>query len=75
MTRFLKRAASPERECPCGGCVFWVNEINFLCVAVELQRGVHPDCSQGVFVETPRPPDGTRCRDFDGNLKIVGVDV
>ena len=33
------------------------------------------DCSRGVFIEVPRPPDGTRCRDLDGNLKIVGVDV
>ena len=27
------------------------------------------------FTLVPRPPDGTRCRDLDGNLKIVGVDV
>ena len=40
------------------------------------ERGcLRVDCSKGVFIETPRPPDGTRCRDLDGNIKVVGVDV
>lgn len=33
------------------------------------------DCSRGVFIEVTRPPDGTRCRDLEGRVKIVGVDV
>ena len=33
------------------------------------------NCRNKIFLETPRPPDGTRCRDLDGNIKVVGRDV
>jgi len=28
-----------------------------------------------IYILVPRPPDGTRCRDLEGNIKVVGRDV
>ena len=66
MTRFLKRAESTDGHC--GGCVF-----DTRCLSVT--RGKSPRCGRDTFILVPRPPDGTRCRDLDGKIKIVGKDV
>jgi len=70
MTRFLKRAKPTSLLC--GGCVF-SNPENGVCFWRASPRAC--GCGKGIFTLVPRPPDGTRCRDLDGNLKIVGVDV
>lgn len=70
MTRFLKRVPQKVNG-TCGGCVFaniqptiWYYGCYFRIY-----------CGDGILTLVPRPPDGTRCRDLEGNLKIVGVDV
>ena len=70
MTRFLKRAEPTSGLC--GGCIFR-NPKNVVC----FWRDTHCDCGcgDGIYTLVPRPPDGTRCRDLDGNIKVVGVDV
>jgi hypothetical protein len=65
MTRFLKREKW-QFETACNPCVF--NKYTTCPISLE-------DCIEDVFILVPRPPDGTRCRDFDGNIKVVGVDV
>ena len=65
MTRFLKREKW-QIDTACTPCVF--NKYTICPIPLEY-------CEEVVFILAPRPPDGTRCRDLDGNLKIVGVDV
>ena len=69
MTRFLKRAE--PTSCLCGGCTFNGSPG---CVFTEITR--RPAlCGDQIYILVPRPPDGTRCRDLDGNIKVVGRDV
>jgi len=70
MTRFLKRAEPTHSLC--GGCVFR-NPENGVCFLRPYPRAC--GCGDGIFTLVPRPPDGTRCRDLDGNIKVVGRDV
>ncbi len=65
MTRFLKREKW-QIETACNPCVF--NQYTTCPISLE-------DCREVVFILVPRPPDGTRCRDLDGNIKVVGRDV
>ncbi len=68
MTRFLKRVKRDSYRCT--GCIF---NKGIICSAVGAPI---PFCgTYHIFVLVPRPPDGTRCRDLDGNIKVVGVDV
>jgi len=68
MTRFLKRVKRSDYRCT--GCIF---NKGVICLANESPI---PFCgTYHIFTLVPRSPDGTRCRDLDGNLKIVGVDV
>ena len=74
MTRFLKRAHEDGRMC--GGCALRLGGRKYLCNSIWKGRDDYP-CGSGndIFHLVPRPPDGTRCRDLDGNIKVVGVDV
>ena len=76
MTRFLKRVVS---DCFCTGCAFDISHDGNSCLKHKIiypgtreVMCVDPDV---IFLLVPRPPDGTRCRDLDGNIKVVGVDV
>lgn len=69
MTRFLKRAERKDRMCT--GCVLY-REFPENCLGSELNM---PCGTYSIFILVPRPPDGTRCRDLDGNIKVVGRDV
>ena len=75
MTRFLKRVLSNSE---CDGCAF-MGQAGTYCLkhAIIFPFGDHAACVQpdSIFLLVPRPPDGTRCRDLDGNIKVVGVDV
>lgn len=66
MTRFLKRENGPHETIRCLGCVFFPK---FLCWRHKVK------CGDGIYILAPRPSDGTRCRDLDGNIKVVGRDV
>ena len=66
MTRFLKSVWSGS-EAPCNLCDLR---------AIDCLMTNAPGCDDGChFLIVPRPPDGTRCRDLDGNIKVVGGDV
>ena len=65
MTRFLKREKW-KFDTGCSRCVFDNWPTSPLCLGA---------CRGMVFTLVPRPRDGTRCRDLDGNIKVVGVDV
>lgn len=74
MTRFLKRVPQ-SNLLGCFGCdmsrgmdcLLHVNNINKKPVG----------CNESSFILklVSRPPDGTRCRDLDGNTRVVGVDI
>ena len=67
MTRFLKREKRADRSC--AGCMLYRDS----CWASELNM---PFCgTYSIYILVPRPPDGTRCRDLAGKIKIVGMDV
>ena len=77
-TRFLKRlkrenkAADDERLCQ--GCAMDIR--NGAACLMHIARPLLPaGCGDGIYILVPRPPDGTRCRDLAGKIKIVGVDV
>ena len=66
MTRFLKSVWFGS-VASCNLCDLY--EID--CMTIN-----SPGCDDGChFVLVPRPPDGTRCRDLNGNIKVVGRDV
>lgn len=66
MIRFLKRSW-PEHGC-CDGCALATTVHPGLCYYQN-----HPTQRRvGIFTLVPRPPDGTRCLDLDGNIKVVG---
>ena len=67
MTRFLKRGNRKPCLKPCGECVFTGKE------CWKFMKSYF--CGDYVFTIVPRPPDGTRCRDLDGNIKVVGRDI
>ncbi len=70
MTRFLKREKRDDRSC--AGCILW-RPFPQACWVSELNI---PYCGNySIYALVPRPPDGTRCRDLDGNIKVVGRDV
>ena len=70
MTRFLKRAGRVDRSC--SGCVLY-RDFPLSCLASELNM---PYCgTYSIYVLVPSPPDGTRCRDLDGNIRVVGRDL
>jgi hypothetical protein len=79
MTRFLKREkwlveniVFPDQ--PCQGCAMNINH-GAGCL-MHFIRPMRPaGCYLGIYILVPRPPDGTRCRDLDGNIKVVGRDV
>lgn len=90
MTRFLKRRMSVTHTgTRCIECAMYSRRplgYSGTCLKLAIFRGVPmpeewycvDDQSHLInksFILVPRPPDGTRCRDLDGNLKIVGVDV
>ena len=70
MTRFLKRAERTNNKCD--GCIFRRPPYSFgPCRAFKV-----PFCgTDKIYILVPRPPDGTRCRDLDGNIKVVRRDV
>ena len=73
MTRFLKRAHEDGRMC--GGCCFDnMRDENGFCGWTYIANR-KPRCGWGIFILVPRPPDGTRCRDLDGNIRVVGRDL
>ena len=74
MTRFLKRAY--RASVPCQGCALHIGRGNFLCDKLQ-DHQTRLACGNGWFnlILVPRPPDGTRCRDLKGNIKVVGRDV
>jgi hypothetical protein len=66
MTRFLKSVFSGgESSCPL--CALYTID----CLMANV-LGCDENCH---FILGPRPPDGTRCRDLEGNVKVVGRDV
>ena len=69
MTRFLKREKW-QFETACNPCVFKSGPFKYTTCSISLA-----DCREDVFIFVARPPDGTRCRDLDGNIKVVGRDV
>ncbi|MFA5377397.1 MAG: hypothetical protein WC455_16720 [Dehalococcoidia bacterium] len=73
MTRFLKRVPSGNG---CGGCALW-NDQTCLKHYITPLIDIHNTCvaPNSIFTLVPRPPDGTRCRDLDGNIKVVRRDV
>jgi len=75
MTRFLKRAKQENDDgLLCQGCA--MNIQNGAACLMHIARPQLPaGCGGGIYILVPRPPDGTRCRDLDGNIKVVGRDV
>ena len=78
MTRFLKRVPVIDGS-GCNGCAFDIHHNGNSCLKHKI---VYPGTREAmcvdpdiIFILVPRPPDGTRCRDLDGNIKVVGVDV
>ena len=68
MTRFLKRVKRNNSRCT--GCIF---NKGTMCSAFESPI---PFCgTYHIFTLVPRPPNGTRCRDLNENIKVVGRDV
>jgi len=69
MTRFLKRVERANNKCD--GCIFRRPDPFGPCRAFNV-----PFCgTDKIYILVSRPPDGTRCRDLDGNIKVVGRDV
>ena len=75
MTRFLRRAKQEnDDERLCQGCAMDIR--NGAACLMHIARPQLPaGCGDGIFTLVPRPPDGTRCRDLNGNIKVVGRDV
>ena len=73
--RFLKRAKQEnDDELLCWGCA--MNIQNGTACLIHIARPNTPaGCGDGIFLLVPRPPDGTRCRDLEGNIKVVRRDV
>lgn len=69
MTRFLK--LKERSHINCMGCVF----LKFSHGCQAHRKLAFPFCGESIYISVPRPHDGTRCRDRDGNIKVVGVDV
>ena len=74
-TRFLKREKEYDYIVPlCRGCAMDIR--NGAACLMHIARPLLPaGCGDGIYILVPRPPDGTRCRYLDGNIKVVGVDV
>lgn len=80
MTRFLKRNPCVIGfEWRCDGCAFDIHHNSRSCLKHKIiypgpreTMCIDPDV---VFVLVPRPPDGTHCRDLEGNIKVVGRDA
>lgn len=78
MTRFLKLIKHGDENSflgGCLGCIFYdrLARNDTPCVALTLSI---PFCgTHSIYIIVPRPPAGTRCRDLEGNIKVVGRDV
>jgi hypothetical protein len=74
MTRFLKRV-SQSNLLGCFGCDMYKGMDCLLHAKSSHKKPV--GCREDSFILTivPRPPVGTRCRDLDGNIKVVGRDA